>query len=129
MHAGQGGMTWTALQIGKIIQQHGFSTAVVDEAVCASSCALIWLAGKERFMAPTSRIGFHASSTAETAGVEVSSYSNAVIGAEWAILAVKANSVPTGDQILVSRVPFSSFLKGVPQIVRDPQGLASCTPI
>jgi hypothetical protein len=77
----QGGMTWTALQIGKIIQQHGFSTAVVDEAVCASSCALIWLAGKERFMAPTSRIGFHASSTVENPGVEVSSYGNAVIGA------------------------------------------------
>ena len=32
-------------------------------------------------MAPTSRIGFHASSTVENPGVEVSSYGNAVIGA------------------------------------------------
>jgi hypothetical protein len=76
----KGGMTWTGLRIGKVIQGYGFSTAVADGTVCTSSCALIWLAGKERFMAPTSRIGFHASSTAENPG-EVSSYGNAVIGA------------------------------------------------
>jgi hypothetical protein len=77
----KGGMTWTALQIGKAIRQYGFSTAVADQTVCASSCAIIWLAGKERFMASTSRVGFHASSTIENPGVEVSSYGNAVIGA------------------------------------------------
>jgi hypothetical protein len=77
----QGGMTWTALQIGKIIQRHGFSTAVADEAVCASACALIWLAGNERFMASTARVGFHASSTGENPGGEVSSYGNAIVGA------------------------------------------------
>jgi hypothetical protein len=32
-------------------------------------------------MAPTSRVGFHAASTAENPGVEVSSYGNAVVGA------------------------------------------------
>jgi hypothetical protein len=76
-----GGMTWTGLRIGKVIQGYGFSTAVADGTVCSSSCALIWLAGKERFMAPTSRVGFHAASTAGNPGVEVSSYGNAVIGA------------------------------------------------
>jgi ATP-dependent protease ClpP protease subunit len=77
----QGGMTWAALQIGKIIQRRGFSTAVADEAVCASACALIWLAGKERFMASTARVGFHASSTGENRGGEVSSVGNAIVGA------------------------------------------------
>ena len=63
------------------LQSVGFSTVVSDQAVCTSACALIWLAGKERFMAPTSRIGFHASSTVENPGVEVSSNGNALVGA------------------------------------------------
>src|SRR5262245_31567043 len=34
-----GGAIWTALSIGRIIQRHGFSTAVGDNAVCTSACA------------------------------------------------------------------------------------------
>jgi hypothetical protein len=74
-----GGMAWTGIRIGQIIHQHGFSTAVADETVCTSSCAIIWLAGKERFMAPTAHVGFHASYTGESQ--EVSSSGNAIVGA------------------------------------------------
>jgi hypothetical protein len=74
-----GGIIGTAIRIGQIIHEYGFSTAVADETVCTSSCAIIWLAGKERFIATTSHVGFHASYKAENH--EVSSSGNAIVGA------------------------------------------------
>src|SRR5262245_7044369 len=48
----RGGSAMIAVQIGLLIQKYGFSTAVADGAICSSGCALIWVAGKERFMGP-----------------------------------------------------------------------------
>src|SRR5262249_53192543 len=81
---------WTALSIGRIIQRHGFSTAVGDNAVCTSACALVWLAGKERFMAPTAHIGFHSASTPEKPGVDISPNGNALVGAYLYEIGVRA---------------------------------------
>jgi hypothetical protein len=72
-----GGSAWAAVEIGRIIRKRGFSTVVIDDATCNSACALIWMAGKERYMGGNTRIGFHAARDK----TEVSSYGNAVIGA------------------------------------------------
>jgi hypothetical protein len=46
---------------------------------CASSCALAWLGGTTRLMAPQAQIGFHAASDGETG--KVTSAGNALVGA------------------------------------------------
>jgi hypothetical protein len=74
-----GGQLRTALDIGLVIYQHGFSTAVAPGTVCTSACALAWLGGKERFMGNGARIGFHAARVGTTN--EISSVGNAMIGA------------------------------------------------
>lgn len=56
-----GGLLLPALEIGKAAHLRGFSTLVSDGAICASSCALIWAAGENRYLAPKGRVGFHAS--------------------------------------------------------------------
>ena len=40
-----GGALAPALEIGKLIHLRGYPTIVPSNALCASSCALIWLAG------------------------------------------------------------------------------------
>jgi hypothetical protein len=52
-----GGKMAPAIQIGEVVKAKGYTTVVSD--VCASSCALIWLAGSKRFMTPSAHIGLH----------------------------------------------------------------------
>jgi hypothetical protein len=73
-----GGTITTAIAIGREIRQRGYSTLVADNAFCASTCGLIWVAGKERFPGPRARVGFHA---AKEPNGEVSAHGNAVVGA------------------------------------------------
>jgi len=56
----EGGNVVAAIQIGEIIRSNGFTTSVVQNARCASACALAWLGGTKRFMGAQSKIGFHA---------------------------------------------------------------------
>ena len=53
-----GGKIHPALEIGKIIRIKGFATAA-QETVCASACAMVWLAGEPRMMSNFTSIGFH----------------------------------------------------------------------
>lgn len=53
-----GGKIHPALEIGKMIRLKGFATAV-QEAECASACAMVWLAGEPRMMSNFTSIGFH----------------------------------------------------------------------
>lgn len=55
-----GGSVLDGISIGKSIRNNRFSTAVPDNTLCASSCALIWLAGMQRFAEESSVVGFHA---------------------------------------------------------------------
>jgi predicted metalloprotease len=74
-----GGHIGPALQIGEHIRKRGMSTFVPGDRTCASACALIWLAGKQRTVGDTPQIGFHASydpSTRRETGA-----GNAVVGA------------------------------------------------
>jgi hypothetical protein len=52
-----GGKMAAAIQIGEAVKTKGYTTVVND--ICASSCALIWLAGSKRFMTPSAHIGLH----------------------------------------------------------------------
>jgi hypothetical protein len=72
-----GGQLAAALEIGLIIKRRGFST-LVDHTRCQSACALIWLAGKHRYMTSSSMLGFHASTDNRTS--QISGPGNAMIG-------------------------------------------------
>jgi hypothetical protein len=61
-----GGNLVTGIQIGEVIRQRGFKTTVRDGKRCASACALAWLAGADRTMEGSAKIGFHAASGRET---------------------------------------------------------------
>jgi hypothetical protein len=52
-----GGHVLPALQLATIIQQHGFDTYV--GRLCASACTVAFLGGRERWLAPEARLGFH----------------------------------------------------------------------
>jgi hypothetical protein len=54
-----GGSTLAGIEIGEQIHARGFFTNVPGGAVCASSCANIWLAGKTREMGPESFLLWH----------------------------------------------------------------------
>lgn len=56
-----GGALVPALAIGRMINLRGYFTMVAKDEKCTSACALIWTAGKKRFLGSTSRLGFHAS--------------------------------------------------------------------
>ena len=54
-----GGNMMASVQMGLKINSLGFGTYVADNTRCESGCAMIWLAGKPRYSAPTAMIGFH----------------------------------------------------------------------
>ena len=74
-----GGLVNEGLAIGATIHERGYITAVGDGDTCASMCGLMWLGGSPRFVAGTSRIGFHAA--ARLSDGQESGQANALIGA------------------------------------------------
>lgn len=76
-----GGLLLEGLRIGQRIRENGYSTGVAPETECASACALIWLGGELRFLAPSAMIGFHAAFTEDPEGEKrESGMANAMIG-------------------------------------------------
>jgi hypothetical protein len=58
-----GGLAYVGIKIGEIINLKGFATTVMANATCASTCALVWLAGHPRMLYASSHVGFHAAFT------------------------------------------------------------------
>jgi hypothetical protein len=56
---GPGGEMFAGLAIGRSVKRHNLSTFVPDKAMCVSMCALIWVAGFNRYYEDHARIGFH----------------------------------------------------------------------
>jgi hypothetical protein len=54
-----GGAVAEALAIGRLVRDKGYATSVAAGALCASSCPLIFAAGRERIATPKSAIGVH----------------------------------------------------------------------
>jgi hypothetical protein len=76
-----GGNLRAGIEIGKAIRLKGLQTFVPDGALCASACAIAWLAGAPRLMSPTAKVGFHAAYKLENGESQVSGPGNALAGA------------------------------------------------
>lgn len=63
-----GGSVDDALAIAELIQQRGFATSVASGALCASSCPIVFAAGKQRLATPQSAIGVHQIYAAQLSG-------------------------------------------------------------
>lgn len=75
-----GGALLPALEIGRMIKLRDYSTIVMDDQVCLSSCALIWMAGKRRILSSDGLVGFHASYINADGSKVESGVANALIG-------------------------------------------------
>ena len=84
-----GGSLLSALQMGAYVRDNGYSTLVRDESTCASACALLWLAGRNRVAGRRAAIGFHAASV----NGSVVSDGNAVVGAYLSQLGLSLDAV------------------------------------
>ena len=58
--SGDGGLNWPAEEMARKIEAFGLNT--IAKNVCASACATILLAGRERSMQAGARVGFHRAS-------------------------------------------------------------------
>lgn len=88
-----GGLIQPAIEIGKIIKIMGYLTAVDDDSVCASACALIWMAGSKKALAPNAHLGFHAGYRTENGKMVESGAANALVGNYLTLLGASARTV------------------------------------
>jgi hypothetical protein len=83
-----GGAVDDALSIGSWVADQNWTTVVLRE--CASACALIWLASKDRTVKSDARVGFHA---VFFASGQVSPGGNAKVGAYLFKLGFSPNTI------------------------------------
>ena len=102
-----GGNLQAGIEIGKVIATSGFATYV--SGICASSCALAWLAGAPRILSPSAKVGFHLAYKNDLDKTE-SGAGNALVGSYVTELGLGENVVryitsaaPTDIQWLTSR--------------------------
>lgn len=76
-----GGNLQAGLEIGRAIRLRGFATAVPADALCASACALTWLAGSPRLLDDRSKLGFHAAYRLVNGQASEYGAANALVGA------------------------------------------------
>jgi hypothetical protein len=97
-----GGHLASGIAIGEAIHAKKFATYVPASAACASACAIAWLAGQPRFMAPGARIGFHQAFNAVTG--EVTGVGNALMGAYLNMIGLPSRAI-----VYISKAPPSSM--------------------
>jgi hypothetical protein len=74
-----GGKTYAAIKIGEAVRENGMTTYVPADGICASACAIIWLAGKHRAIDSGAGVAFHSSYDVRTG--QRSGLGNALVGA------------------------------------------------
>jgi len=89
----EGGTLLSAIEIGKMIRLKEFPTLVMDNYECTSACALIWIAGSTRFLAPRGRVGFHASYRDEGGRRVETGLGNALVGRYLTLLNLPEKAV------------------------------------
>jgi hypothetical protein len=75
----QGGSLMTGTWLGRTIRVLGFTTAVGENVQCVSACAIAWLGGRERFMAPHALVGFHSATKWPWSRREIDPHGNTII--------------------------------------------------
>lgn len=89
-----GGNLAEGLAIARYLRSKEAATGVAPDFLCASACALIWVGGKQRYLAPTSLIGFHAAYTVDGYGeAETSGVGSALMGAFLAEVGVSETAI------------------------------------
>lgn len=91
--ASDGGALLPAIEIGKMVRLKEFPTVVLDDYECSSACALIWVAGSPRFLAPRGRVGFHASYRDEGGDKVETGLGNALVGRYLTLLNLPEKAV------------------------------------
>ncbi len=89
----EGGAVLPALEMGKRLRIKGLATAVPQNALCASACALLWLAGSPRFMGQGAKIGFHAAYIRKNGALLENGTGNALIGAYLDQLGLRESAI------------------------------------
>jgi hypothetical protein len=89
----RGGSTIEAIDIGKIIRIREYTTVVFNNSSCDSACALIWLAGKTRYLESSARIGFHATYIEENGVAKESGSGNAIVGNYLSLFNLNQNAI------------------------------------
>ncbi|UDL90192.1 hypothetical protein LGH82_01995 [Mesorhizobium sp. PAMC28654] len=89
----EGGSVLPALEIGRAIRLKGFATAVASETLCASACALTWLAGSPRLAGEQAKLGFHASYIVNNGVASETGVGNALIGAYLNQIGLSQNAI------------------------------------
>ena len=89
----EGGSVRAGIEIGRAIRLRGFATAVPPETLCASACALIWLAGSPRLLDGSSKLGFHAAYRLVDGKASESGVGNALVGAYLNQIGLPDNAV------------------------------------
>jgi hypothetical protein len=77
----EGGLVLPSIGMGKAIRLKNFATVVGENTLCASACALMWLAGNPRYIGLSAHIGFHAAFIERNGTLMESGQANALIGA------------------------------------------------
>jgi hypothetical protein len=75
------------------VRQKELVSAVAENTLCASACALAWLGGRPRLMKDTSKIGFHAAYVQSGQYKRESGVANAVVGAYLTDMGLNVNAV------------------------------------
>jgi len=88
-----GGNLVAGLAIGRLVRLRAFATAVPDDAMCASACALAWLGGTTRYLGSRSALGFHAASVMHGRQAVETGVGNALIGSYLARLGLSERAV------------------------------------
>lgn len=81
MLSSRGGSLLAGLRIGSLARAKGYWTAVLNDDLCASACAIAWLGGTRRFLGSNARLGFHAAYSSDGERDSVSGPGNALVGA------------------------------------------------
>ena len=118
-----GGSLSDGLEIGATISLRGFATAVLPPARCLSACALIWLAGRSRYMTTESEIGFHGAY--DSVSGAVTGPGNAAIGVYLAELDLPLEAVlwmttaPPDDLLYLDTT--TAITLGIDVVISDPR--------
>lgn len=91
--ASDGGLVAEAIEIGKIIRIKGYNTLVTYDAPCNSACALIWLAGRGRYLEAGGKVGFHATYVEANGRKRETGVGNAIVGSYLAQLSLSESAV------------------------------------